>query len=221
MLEVPVYSETGQAVGSESIDEALLGGEVNLRLLKQALVMYQANRRQGTVAQKTRAEVEGSTRKLYRQKGTGRARMGTVRQPVRRGGGRAFPRKPRDFGKDMPRQMRRLARNQAVLSKIRDNEVLIVDGLKFDAPKTKRFAGFLKAVKVDRGCLLTTAGRDETLYKSGRNIPRTEIVDVAELNALHVLSRPRLVFTREAFDVFRSSLSARKSPAARQPKAGA
>lgn len=209
MLQVPVYDESGKQIGSEPIDDAALGGEPNYALLKQALVMYLANARQGTVAQKSRGEVEGSTRKIYRQKGTGRARMGTVRQPVRRGGGRAFPRKPRDFGKDMPRQMRRLARDQAVLAKIRGAGALIVDGLRFEAPRTKRFAAVLKAVGAVRGCVLATDGVDPMLYKSGRNVPRTEIMDVRSLNALAVLRRPRLIFTREAFAAYRAGLSAR------------
>jgi large subunit ribosomal protein L4 len=213
MLEVPVYNETGQRIASEGIEAAALGGRVNAALLKQAVVRHQANQRQGTVAQKGRGEVEGSTRKLYRQKGTGRARMGPIRQPVRRGGGRAFPRKPRDFRLEMPRKMRRLARNQAVLARIRDSEALIVDGLRFDTPKTKRFSAFLRAVGTTDGCLFATHGPDPSLHRSGRNIPRTEILDVANLNAYAILSRPRLIFTREAFAAFRDGLGAGAAPA--------
>lgn len=205
MLSVPVYNESGQQVGSEEIDPALLGGSVNPALLKQALVMYHANRRQGTVAQKSRGEVAGSTRKLYRQKGTGRARMGTIRTPVRRGGGRAFPRKPRDFRQDMPKAMRRLARNQAVLAKIQSQDALIVDGLRFDQPKTRRFAAMLRALHSEGGCVLATKGVDRTLYLSGRNVPRTQITDVAALNAFDILTRRRLIFTREAFAALRES----------------
>lgn len=213
MLTIPVYNESGQSVGTESIDEALLGGAVNPALLKQAVVMYQANRRQGTVRQKSRGEVAGSTRKIYRQKGTGRARMGTVRQPVRRGGGRAFPRRPVDPRLDMPKRMRRLAFRQAILSKIQSDTALILDGVSFSEPKTKRFAAMLKAIQVQRGCVLATRGMDANLFKSGRNIPRTEIRDVAELNALDVLSRKHLIFTRAAFEALRES-------AARDAKGG-
>lgn len=211
MLSVPVYNQSGQQVGAEQIDEALLGGSVNPSLLKQAIVMYHANKRQGTVAQKTRAEVEGSTRKLYRQKGTGNARMGSVRQPVRRGGGRAFPRKPRDFRQDMPRKMRRLARNQAVLAKIQSAAALILDGVRFEKPSTKSFFNILRSVDSTRGCVVATRGVDATLYKSGRNIPRTKVMDVSELNAFDVLSRKRLVFTRDAFAAFRETLVTGKS----------
>jgi large subunit ribosomal protein L4 len=212
MLTIPVYNENGEQVGSEQIEEALLGGKLNAALLKQAVVMYHANRRQGTVATKGRGDVAGSTRKIYRQKGTGRARMGTVRTNIRRGGGVAFAKRPRDFRQAMPKRMRRLARNQAVLAKIEGQNALIVDGLKFEAPKTARFAALLAKVKAERGCVFATVGMDANLLKSGRNIPRTEVRDVAELNAYDILSRRKLVFTREAFAAFRTS-AARCSPA--------
>lgn len=206
MVSVPVYNETGQQVGTEQIDENLLGGEPNPALLKQAVVMYRANRRQGTVQQLSRGMVEGSTRKVYRQKGTGNARMGSIRAPQRRGGGRAFAKKLRDFRQDMPKQMRRLARNQAVLAKIQSDAAMIFDGVRFDAPKTKRFVTMLNRVGVDRGCVFATQGVDDTLFKSGRNLPRTRIIPVAELNAYEVLLHRKLVFTREAFNAFRESL---------------
>ncbi len=208
MLSVPVYNESGEQIGSESIDEALLGGELRPALLKQAVVMYHANRRQGSASQKSRGEIIGSTRKLYRQKGTGRARMGNARTCVRRGGGRAFPRKPKDFSQDMPKKMRRLARNQAVLAQIQSERACVIDGLKFDEPKTRRFAALLGAVKAERGCVFATAGVDPMLYKSGRNIQRAEIMNVNDLNAFSILSRRNLIFTREAFDAFRQSVDA-------------
>jgi len=208
MLNVPVYNSAGQKVGDEQLDEAVLGGSVNAALLKQAVVMYHANLRQGTVRTKSRADVEGSSRKLYRQKGTGRARMGNARTPVRRGGGMAFAKRPREFRQAMPRQMRRLARNQAVLAKIQSADALIIDGLKISAPKTAPFAKLLTAVQANRGCVFATAGIDMNVLKSGRNIPRTEIADVATLNAYQILSRRKLVFTRDAFDRFKQLLTA-------------
>jgi large subunit ribosomal protein L4 len=203
MLNVPVYNVSGQQIGAEPIDEAVLGGRVNAALLKQAAVMYHANRRQGTAQTKNRGDVAGSTRKIYRQKGTGRARMGTVRSPVRKGGGMAFAKRPRDFRQAMPKKMRRLARNQAVLAKIQSDDVLIIDGLTIETPKTAPFAKLLAAVKADRGCVFATRGLDECVFKSGRNLPRTEITDVAALNAEQVLARRKLVFTRDAFVRFR------------------
>ncbi len=207
MLNVPVYNATGEKVGDEPLDEALLGGTVKPALLKQAVVMYHANRRQGTVQTKRRGDVEGSTRKIYRQKGTGRARMGTVHTPIRKGGGMAFAKRPREFRQSMPTKMRRLARNQAVLAKIQSADVAIIDGLKIETPKTAPLARLLAALHADRGCVLATQGLDVNVYKSGRNIPRTEITDVAALNAFLVLSRRKLLFTRDAFNRFREMVS--------------
>ena len=205
MIEIPIFNETGSQVGAEKLDEELLGGEVNHALLKQALVMYQSNLRQGNVAQKTRGEVEGSTRKIFRQKGTGNARMGPIRQPVRRGGGRAFPRKPRDFSRDMPKKMKRLARLNAVLAKAKAQELLIVDRLAFESPKTKRLATFLKAVNAATGCVLATEGGVDVIYKSGRNLPKVTVMDVAGLNAHDILRHRRLIFTRDAYSTFTAS----------------
>ncbi len=208
MLSVPIVNESGQRVGEETIDAALLGGEVNASLLKQAVVMYHANQRQGTFANKTRADVEGSTRKLYKQKGTGRARRGNVRTPVMKGGGRAFAKKPRDFRQDMPKKMRRFARDNAVLSKIQSQDAVILDGLSLAAPKTARVAKALAAIQADRGCVLATKGLDVNVHKSGRNIPKTQVLDVAELNAWHVLTHRKLVFTRDAFSAFKEAVAA-------------
>ncbi len=209
MLSVPVYNAAGAKVGDESIDPLLLGGEVNAQLLKQAVVMYHANQRQGTVKTKSRADVEGSSRKLYRQKGTGRARAGNLRTPVRKGGGHTFAKSPRDFSKAMPKKMRRLARNQAVLAKIKSDDALIIDGANFSAPKTKPFAQMLAAVNADGGCVFATKGIDQNAYRSGRNIPRTQVMNVADLNAWDVLRRKKLIFTRDAFAEFKASAAAK------------
>jgi len=213
MINVPVYNTSGEKVGDEQLDEAVLGGEVNAALLKQAVVMYHANGRQGSANTKSRADVHGSSRKLYRQKGTGRARVGNSRTCVRRGGGMAFAKSPRVFRQAMPVKMRRLARNQAVLAKIQSEDALVLDGFKVDEPKTGPFAKMLGALHADRGCVLATNGIDMNAYKSGRNIPRTEITDVAALNAFQVLSRRKLVFTRDAFERFKEIVGAASNAA--------
>lgn len=203
MLTVPVYNPEGTQIGQESIDEAVLGGQVNAALLKQAVVMFEANQRQGTVKTKSRAEVEGSSRKLYRQKGTGRARSGNLRTPVKKGGGHAFAKRPRDFRQRMPVQMRRLARDQAVLAKIQAADAAIVDGLQIAAPKTKPFYQMLTALSADRGCVFATDGVDDKVYRSARNIPRTDVTDVGSLNAYQILLRRKLIFTRPAFERYK------------------
>ncbi|MFH1745798.1 MAG: 50S ribosomal protein L4 [Planctomycetota bacterium] len=211
MLSVPVYNEAGEQVGSEQIAATLLGEQVNPALLKQAVVMYHANRRQGHAVTKSRGMVQGSTIKLYRQKGTGRARMGNARTVIRRGGGVAFAKDVREFRQAMPKKMRRLARNQAVLAKIESSDVLIVDGVKFEVPKTARLVTLLEKVKATRGCIFATAGLDPILYKSSRNIQRAEIRDVSELNASDIMSRRTLIFTRDAFAAFRQTVGGQEA----------
>src|ERR1700759_4023366 len=146
MIEVPVFNTAGQEIEKLQVDEAKLGGEVRKALLKQAVVMYHANQRQGTVRTLARGEVEGSTRKIYRQKGTGNARMGSIRQPVRVGGGHAKQKRPKDWSLGLPKKQRRLATRQAILSKINSNDIRVIDQIKFDQPKTKLVAAMYKAL---------------------------------------------------------------------------
>src|SRR5687768_18156249 len=140
MIEVPVYNLKGERLESMQVDEAKLGGEVRTNLLKQALVMYHANQRQGTVRTLARGEVAGSTRKMFRQKGTGNARTGGIRNPIKKGGGHAKQKRPKEWRQSMPQKARRLARNSALLLKFQNNDVRVVSEFKFDAPKTKPVA---------------------------------------------------------------------------------
>jgi large subunit ribosomal protein L4 len=206
MIDVPVFDMKGASLGSEQIDEALLGGHVRYPLLKDAVVAFEASQRQGTVQTKTRAMVHGASRKLYRQKGTGRARAGNIRTPVRRGGGHTFAKINRDFTRSLPRRMRRLARNSAILAKLKSGSALIVDSIQFDAPKTKAFAGMLSAVGIKGTCLVTLSERDENAWKSGRNIPGVNVLPLEALNAYHVLQPGRVVFSRDAFTRLKSEL---------------
>ena len=210
MLEVTVYNTSGEKIDTLQVDEALLGGEVNIPLLKQAIVTYHANRRQGTVKTKNRSDVEGSTRKLFKQKGTGNARRGNIRTNVMRGGGMAFGKRPRDFRKDFPKSMRRAALKSALLAKLLGNDLMVVDGLKgSDKPKTAPLVKMLKALQINRSCLLTLADRDPNLYLSSRNIPDLTVCIAAELNAFDVATRQKMLVTSEAM----------KAILAREPKA--
>ncbi len=150
MIDLAVYNRQGQQVETFSVDESVFGGKVRTALLKQALVMYHANRRVGTATTKSRGMVEGSTRKLYRQKGTGNARAGTVRTNIRRGGGMAHAKQMRDFRQDMPQKQRRLATNSAILAKLQSADVVVIDELKFAAPKTKDFAKILDNLGINK-----------------------------------------------------------------------
>src|SRR5215468_7650140 len=150
MIEVPIFDQSGQKVESLQVDEAKLGGEVHKNLLKQALVMYHANQRQGTVRTLARGEVAGSTRKMFRQKGTGNARTGGIRNPIKKGGGHAKQKRPKDWRQDLPRKARKLARNSAILSKIESNDIRVLDKIELPEPKTKHVAAIYKALGIDR-----------------------------------------------------------------------
>lgn len=200
MLEVSVYNTSGEKIETLKVDEAAFGGEVNISLLKQAVVAYHANQRQGTAKSKTRAEVQGSTKKLFRQKGTGNARRGNVRTNVMRGGGHAFGKRPRDHRKDMPRSMRRAALNSALLAKMLGDDLLVVDGLKAESPKTAPIAKVLENLKINRSCLLTLAQHDQNMYLSARNIPDITVRVAGDLNAFEVATRQKMLVTREAMD---------------------
>ncbi len=200
MLAVPVFNMAGKSAGQVEIDPVALGGRVRHALIKQAIVAYLDHQRQHSAKTKSRAEVVGSTRKLYRQKGTGNARAGNLRTPVRRGGGHTFAKGGPRRVKDLPKKMRRLACQSAILAKIHANDVMIVDELACPEVKTKTLAAMLSALDADRGCIVATHELDRTVYLSGRNIPKTEIRCVDELCAYEVLRRRKLVFTRTAFD---------------------
>ncbi len=198
MLEVPVYNMKGEKTRTLEIDEAMFGRHVNIALLKQAVVAYHANRRQGTVATRSRGMVAGSTRKLYRQKGTGNARRGAVRTNVMRGGGVAFAKQPREYRQKLPRQMRKAALDSAILAKIQGNNLMVVEGLAIEKPSTKTMAGMLKSLQINRSCLLTIPQRDSGLYLSSRNIADLTVRITEELNAFDVATRQKMLVTVEA-----------------------
>lgn len=199
MIKLSVYNRQGREVESLKVDKMAFGGSVRYPLLKQAIVMYHANKRVGTASTRSRGMVSGSTKKLFRQKGTGNARVGNIRTGKRVGGGVTFAKNARDFGKRMPKKQRRLARDSAILAKLLSEDVVVVDELKFDKPQTKDFANILGNLKIERGCLVTTEKLDANLYKSARNIPKVVVMPVAELNAGDICNYRKILFTKEAF----------------------
>lgn len=218
MAKLPVYDARGNEVGAYELDPTELAPTINKQLLHDAVVMYQANQRQGTFKSKSRAEVAGSTKKMYRQKGTGNARAGSRRSPVRRGGGHTFAKSPRDFGYRLPRKALQLATRMALASKILDDQVTVIDDLAIKAPQTKTMAGILKALKLGPGSLLVaTASYDVNVYKSARNIDQVEISPAAELNAWKLLRPSRVLVTKAALDQLRQ----RPAAAQRGTKPGA
>ena len=199
MISLSVYDKNGKEVESLKVDESTFGGRVRYSLLKQAIVMYQANKRVGTAATKSRGMIAGSTKKIYAQKHTGNARAGTIRTGKRVGGGVTFAKVARDFSQAMPKKQRKLARDSAILSKLLSNNVVVVDQLKFEKPKTKDFANILGNLKIDRSCLVMIGDYDDTIYRSARNIAKVSVMPVAELNAGDICRHTKLLFTKEAF----------------------
>ena len=206
MVSLPVYDRNGEEVGTYDIDPAELAPRISKQLLHDAVVMYQANKRQGSARTKSRAEVSGTTKKMYRQKGTGNARAGHRRSGVRRGGGHIFAKRPRDYSYRMPKKAIRLATRMALASKIEDSEIVLIDELTFAEPKTKQMASILKALKLDGTLLVAVEGHDANLVKSTRNIADVSILPIGELNALEVLRPKRMLMTKAALDAFREKV---------------
>ncbi|MDD5134791.1 MAG: 50S ribosomal protein L4 [Phycisphaerae bacterium] len=198
MITVAVHNKDGKEIESLEIDEAVLGGHVRHALLKQAIVMYHANKRQGTATTKSRGMIEGSTRKIYKQKGTGNARAGNIRTNVRRGGGVAFAKDIRDFRQDMPKKQRKLATSSAILAKLQKGNVVVIDQLTFAKPRTKDFVAVLGNLKIERSCLVTVNQADENLSMSARNVSRVSVINVNDLNAGDICNIQKILFTKDA-----------------------
>jgi len=209
MPKLTVHDAKGKKVGTYTIEPTDLATGINKQLLHDAVVMYQANQRQGSHQTKNRAAVAGTRKKMYRQKGTGNARAGHKMSGIRRGGGHIHNIQNRDYSYSLPRKALRLATRMAIASKIRDDEMTLVDRLEFDAPKTKDMAGILKHLDcTGQSLLIATTGSSNNVYKSARNIKGVSVSPAAELNALNVLSARRLLITPEALDEIKAKAAA-------------
>jgi large subunit ribosomal protein L4 len=215
MIDLPVLDKSGKQVDTIAIDEAALGNEVRPDLLKQAYVMYHANRRQGSARTKSRGMVEGSTRKLYRQKGTGNARVGNARTVIRKGGGVAFAKTKmtETFRKRMPTAMRRLANRNAMLAKLVDGEVKCVDVLDFDSPRTADMKGVLDSCGVNRTCLVALKAENRNAALSARNLEHVDIIRIDQLNVFELLNHRFLLVDRASLQAWLDSCSGDKEAA--------
>ncbi|MEM9419554.1 MAG: 50S ribosomal protein L4 [Planctomycetota bacterium] len=200
MIEIPVYNTSGKQTGTYELDESKLGGEVRHVLLKQAYVRLHANKRPLNQATKSRGLVQGSTRKLYKQKGTGNARRGDKKANILRGGGHAKAKVAHSWRQDMPAKMRKLANRNSILAKAVDGELKLVEGLAFDAPSTKQFAAILDSLSIDRTCLVALGDTRDAAAKSARNLEHVDVTLVDRLNAFDVLNHRYLVADRQAFE---------------------
>src|SRR5688572_4526315 len=189
MVSLPIYNRTGAEIGTYEIDADAIAPKISQQLLHDVVVMYQANRRQGTHRTKDRSDVAGTTKKMYRQKGTGNARAGSRRAPQRRGGYHVFALRPRDYSYRLPRKAVQAATRMAIAKKLKSEDVVVIDELSLSEPKTKEVAAILKALGLTgTSTLLATADLDPMVYKSARNIDKVTVSPVAELNALSVLT---------------------------------
>lgn len=198
MPKLDILNISGDRVGEIELNENVYGAEVNEHVLYEVVKNYLANQRQGTQSAKTRAEVRGGGKKPFRQKGTGNARQGTIRAPHFVGGGVAFAPKPRDYSYKLPKKVKRLAFRSALSSKINEGEVIILDSLAFDAPKTKEMINVLSNIKAERKALVVTLEKDDNVVKSASNIKGVGSAFVGSLNVYDILNHTSLVLTKEA-----------------------
>jgi large subunit ribosomal protein L4 len=201
-MQIPVYSVAGQVIDQVDVDESALGGRPNMDLLRQALLMYEANQRVGTAKSKTRAELSGSNAKPRPQKHTGRSRQGSRKSPIWVGGGSAHGPRPRDYRQKMNRTARRQAVCSAFLAKALDGEILAVDDLRLPRPKTKEMAAILRNVGVERTFLVVLHENDPELWRCTRNLRGGAMMTYRELNPYTLIRPRRVVFTRQAIDAF-------------------
>ena len=194
-MQVPVYNLAGEVVDHIEISDQVFDVSLNQSVVHQVMVSQRANARQGTASTKTRGEVSGSTRKLFRQKGTGSARAGSIRSPLRRGGGIVFGPKPRSYRQVVPKKMRRLALRCVLSAKVRDKELIILEQLGLAQPRTKDMVGILAAVGVDSSVLIVTSESAENVVKSARNLPGIKTMPASLLNVVDILSCKMLLIT--------------------------
>ncbi len=198
-MEAPVLNAANKQVGTKNLDDGLFGGDVNEALLWEVVRMQQANKRAGTHKAKTRAEVAGSGKKPWRQKGSGRARVGERRNSAWRGGGINFGPSPRDYSYSMPKKKKRAALYTAVAAKLRDSEVLFVDSLGLEAIKTKALVDVLKTLGASNA-LLVIGEANEIIERSARNLPKVKVLRAAGLNVYDILRFEKLVFVGDALE---------------------
>lgn len=200
MPKVALFNQNGEIVGEIELQDAVFGIEPNNKVLFDAIVMQRASQRQGTSKVKNRSEVRGGGRKPWRQKGTGRARQGSIRSPQWRGGGVVFGPVPRSYSYKLPKKVRRLAIKSALSTKAQDNSIVVLEALSFDAPKTKEMVAVLKNLTVERKALVVTADLNENVALSARNIPGVTVVAANGLSVLDVMNHDKLVITKDAVE---------------------
>ncbi|MFC4620244.1 50S ribosomal protein L4 [Camelliibacillus cellulosilyticus] len=200
MPKLTLVNMNGSQVGDIELSDSVFGIEPNEHVIYEAVVMQQASRRQGTHATKNRSAVRGGGKKPWRQKGTGRARQGSIRSPQWVGGGVVFGPSPRSYSYKLPKKVRRLAIKSVLSAKVRDNETIVLDELALDAPKTKNFAQVLTNLSVNEKALVVTGSENENVVLSARNIPTVKLITADQVNVLDVASYAKLILTKDAVE---------------------
>ncbi len=207
MTKITVLNQDGSTNGDIELNEAVFGVEPNDAVVFEAIVMQQASQRQGTQSTKTRTEVRGGGRKPWRQKGTGRARVGSTRSPIWVGGGVALGPKPRSYQYNLNKKQRRIAITSVLSQKVIDDALIVVEGLSFEAPKTKAFADVLANLDVDSKVLVVLEASNNNAYLSARNIPDVKVIDDQNINVLDVVHADKVIFTKEALATVEEALA--------------
>ena len=200
MPQVEVINKESKSIGTLELPPEIFGTEVKKVLLHEVVRNYLANQRQGSASTKTRGLVKGGGRKPYRQKGTGRARAGSIRSPLWKGGGTVFGPRPRDYSYKLPKKVRWAALSSALSAKLSDGELMVVDDLSVPEPKTRLLAGLLKGLGLNKSTLIIIPDKDGVLELAARNIPRVDVTRVSELNAYAILSHEKVVLTKDAVE---------------------
>ncbi|MCT1904933.1 50S ribosomal protein L4 [Oceanobacillus sojae] len=198
MPKVALLKQDGSNVGEIELNDAVFGIEPNTHVLHEAVVMQRASLRQGTHAVKNRSEVRGGGRKPWRQKGTGRARQGSIRSPQWVGGGTVFGPTPRSYSYKLPKKVRRLALKSALSSKVKEEGLFVLEAITIDAPKTKEVINILNGLKVEEKALIVLSEKDETVARSANNLQNVKVLTVEELNVLDLLTHDKLIITKDA-----------------------
>ncbi|WP_339235349.1 50S ribosomal protein L4 [Oceanobacillus sp. FSL W7-1281] len=198
MPKVALLKQDGSNVGEIELNDAVFGIEPNTHVLHEAVVMQRASLRQGTHAVKNRSEVRGGGRKPWRQKGTGRARQGSIRSPQWVGGGTVFGPTPRSYSYKLPKKVRRLALKSALSSKVKEESLFVLEAITIDAPKTKEIVNILNGLKVEEKALVVLSEKDETVVRSANNLQNVKVLTVEELNVLDLLTHDKLIITKDA-----------------------
>jgi len=215
-MKLPIYTTEGKDSGDQAeLADSIFGIEPNETAIYEDVRRYMANQRQGTSNTKERGQVRGGGRKAYRQKGTGRARRGSIRSPLLKGGGTVFGPSPRDFSYDIPKKSKKLARKSAWSAKANDEAVRLIEEISLDEPKTSRVADMLEALDIEeQKVLILTAETDKVLYKSARNIPNVKVLEANKPTTYQILNADVILIQKDAIDVLQGSIESSEEAAA-------